>query len=226
MATRNPQLAAPALGACLAACVFPAWAAAQPAELPAKIVTLAGHADVSRKAAPAWTSASLRDELVEGDGVRTLGGHLTLRLSSGQALRLGPRTQVFFVTSDSPSTPGSTRVRMDGGRLWSSTRANSPLSSQIELRAGPVTATARGGGTGVVMNPDGSVLVSVYHGMVTCAGAEWQRALVQDQALLVTAEGAPTETAALKRDKRDADWIKWNEQQDAAGGYGVRRADK
>ena len=72
------------------------------------------------------------------------------------------------------------------------------------------------------MNPDGSVLVSVYHGGVTVSGEGWQRALTQDQRLLVPPIGAPKETVLLKREKRDAEWAKWNEQQDSAGGYGAR----
>jgi hypothetical protein len=77
------------------------------------------------------------------------------------------------------------------------------------------------------MNPDGSVLVGVYHGSVTCAGAGWERALGEDQELLVPAAGAPKkEVVKLKRDKRDVEWLKWNEQQDLAGGYGARRPEK
>ena len=40
--------------------------------------------------------------------------------------------------------------------------------------------------------------------------------------LLVPPVGAPKETGRLKREKRDAEWAKWNEQQDRAGGYGAR----
>jgi hypothetical protein len=80
----------------------------------------------------------------------------------------------------------------------------------------------RGGGTSIGTNPDGSVSVSVYHGAALAAGEGWQRPLGQDQVLVVPPSGAPRETVALKRDKRDAEWAKWNEQQDSAGGYGAR----
>ncbi len=203
--------------------VFGAWpclAAAQPQELPAKIVTLGGRAELSRKSAP-WTAAALRDELSAGDGVRTIAGRLTVRTASGQSLRLGARTQIVF--ADDPAvTPGPTRLRMNGGLLWVSVMPNSPLSTQIEVRAGPATVTARGGGVTIGMNPDGSVVVAAYHGGVTVAGEGWERALTQDQALLVPPVGAPKETGKLKREKRDVEWAKWNEQQDRAGGYGAR----
>lgn len=206
-------------------CLSPRVTAAQPPELPAKIVTLGGHAEISRKSQPAWTAAALRDELLPGDGVRTLGGRLTLRTGSGQALRLGSQTQVVF--ADSPAAAGPTSLRMDAGWLWVAVRPNSPGPTHIELRVGPVTVTARGGGAGITMNPDGSVLVGVYHGSVSCAGAGWERVLMQDQELLVPAAGAPSPAVAkLKRDKRDTAWIKWNEQQDLAGGYGARRAEQ
>jgi len=215
------------LGATAAAlCLSPrAWA--QPPELPATIVTLGGRAEISRTSGPVWAGAALRDELLPGDGVRTLGGRLTVRTASGQALRLGPRTQVFFAAGDARAAGASTRARVDGGRLWVSVLPNSPAPTHIALRAGPVTVTARGGGAGITMNPDGSVLVGVFHGSLTCAGAGWERALAQDQELLVPAAGAPAkDVATLKRDKRDLEWIKWNEQQDAAGGYGARRPEK
>jgi hypothetical protein len=204
--------------------VFGAWpclAAAQPRELPAKIATLGGRAELSRKAAP-WAAAALRDELSAGDGVRTIAGRLTVRTASGQSLRLGARTQIVFAADDAPVTPGPTRLRMDGGLLWVSVMPNSPVSTHIEVHAGPVTVTARGGGATIGMNPDGSVVVAVYHGGVTVSGEGWERALTQDQALLVPPVGAPKETGKLKREKRDVEWAKWNEQQDRAGGYGAR----
>ena len=204
--------------------VFGAWpclAAAQPQELPAKIATLGGRAELSRKSAP-WAAAALRDELSAGDGVRTIAGRLTVRTASGQSLRLGARTQIVFAAADAPVTPGPTRLRMDGGLLWVSVMPNSPVSTHIEVRAGPATVTARGGGATIGMNPDGSIVVAVYHGGVTVSGEGWQRALAQDQALIVPLVGTPKETGTLKREKRDAEWAKWNEQQDGAGGYGAR----
>jgi hypothetical protein len=208
----------------LVTAVFAAWpslAATQPQELPAKIATLGGRAELSRKSAP-WVAAALRDELSAGDGVRTIAGRLTVRTASGQSLRLGARTQIVFAAGDASVTPGPTRLRMDGGLLWVSVMPNSPLSTHIEVRAGPATVTARGGGTTIGMNPDGSVVVTAYHGAVTVSGEGWQRALTQDQALLVPPVGAPKETGKLKREKRDAEWARWNEQQDRVGGYGAR----
>jgi FecR protein len=201
--------------------VWPCLAAAQPQELPAKIVTLGGRAELSRKSAP-WAAASLRDELSAGDGVRTIAGRLTVRTASGQSLRLGARTQIVFAADDPAVTSGPTRLHMDGGLLWVSVMPNSPVSTQIEVRAGPATVTARGGGATIGMSPDGSIVVAVYHGGVTVSGEGWQRALTQDQTLIVPPVGAPKETGKLKREKRDAEWAKWNEQQDRAGGYGLR----
>ena len=200
---------------------WPCLAAAQPQELPAQIATLGGRAELSRKSAP-WAVAALRDELSAGDGVRTIAGRLTLLTASGQALRLGARTQIVFAADDAPVTPSPTRLRMHGGLLWVSVMPNSPLPTLIEVRAGPAIVTARGGGATIGMNPDGSILVAVYHGGVTVSGEGWQRSLTQDQTLLVPPVGAPRETGLLKREKRDAEWAKWNEQQDGAGGYGAR----
>jgi hypothetical protein len=206
--------------------IGPAAAPAQPPELPARVVTVGGHAEISRAAAPAWTPAALRDPVGPGDAVRTQAGRLTLLTASGQALRLGARTQVALLGDGAAPAGGPVRARMDGGRLWLAVRANQAAGSAIELTAGPVRVTARGGGASVTMNPDGSVLVAVSHGAVTCAGTVWERALGQDQQLLVPPAVPPGETARLKRDKRDADWMSWNEEQDKAGGYGAPRAEK
>lgn len=220
MTARDHRLPPIALSAIAILTLIAGLASAQPQELPARIVTIGGRVEVSRKATPAWTSAALRDEVFAGDAVRAITGRVTLQTGSGQALRLAPRTQLAFAAADTPGRP--TLVRMDGGRLWISVFPNSPAPILFELNVGPVTVTALGGGVGIVTNPDGSVLVSVYHGTVACAGEGWQRVLVQDQEVLVPAAGVPKEVTPLKRDKRDVEWVKWNEQQDSAGGYGAR----
>ena len=207
------------VGAILAG--WPWGAAAQPQGLSAKIATLAGRAELSRKQGP-WATVALRDEVSEGDAVRTIAGRLTVRTDTGQSVRLGARTQIVFATAAAPGASAPTRLRMDGGLMWVAVAPNSPPSTHIEVRAGPTTITVPGGGTSIGMNPDGSVTVNVYHGAAQVSGDGWQRTLAQDQALVVPPVGAPKETAALKRDKHDAEWAKWNEQQDTAGGYGVR----
>jgi hypothetical protein len=42
----------------------------------------------------------------------------------------------------------------------------------------------------------------------------------QPSALSVSSAGVPGESRQLKRDKLDAAWVKLNEEQDLAGGYG------
>jgi hypothetical protein len=199
-------------------------ASAQPRELPATIVTLGGHAEISRRAAPAWSPAALRGEVGAGDAVRVGGGRLTLRTSSGQSVRLAPSSQVLLLDGDAAAS-GPTRLRLDGGRIWVAVQPTAPAADQIEVVAGPVTALVRGGGAGIATNPDGSVTVAASHGSVTCSGPGWERALAEGQELLVPPTGAPKPAVKLKRDKRDLDWLKWNEDQDLAGGYGGRRPE-
>jgi hypothetical protein len=195
----------------------PAIAIAQPAELPTQIVTISGRAEGSRNSGR-WVPVFLRDEIGVGDAVRTVGGRLTLLTASSQALRLGAKTQIAFGPSDA-AAGAPTRVRMDGGILWVAAMPNNP---PLEVKAGPVTLLTHGGGTTVLMNPDGSVLVAMYHGTATAHGEGWQRTLAQDQEVLVPPTGVPKEITKLKRDKSGMEWAKWNEQQDQAGGYGAR----
>lgn len=197
----------------------PGWA--QPKELPAQIVTLGGPAELHKKGASAWTPAGLRTELNEGDSVRTqVGGRITLKTASGQALRLGSRSQLAVLAPEADAAP--TRVRLDNGWLWIAVTPNSPPPTQIEVRAGPGVITVRGAGVGLRRAPDGATLVQVHHGSAVCAGPDrqWERTLTGPQQLLIPASGTPAAPAALTVDKLEATWVKWNADQDLAGGYG------
>ncbi len=196
-----------------------AWA--QPKELPAQVVTLGGPAELHKKDAPAWGPAALRDELGVGDSVRTqVGGRITLKTASGQAVRLGSRSQVAILASEVEAGP--TRVRLDNGWLWVAVSPNSPPPTQIEVRAGPGVVTVRGAGVGLRRAADGGVLVQVHHGSAVCAGPEkqWERTLTGPQELLIPASGTPGAPVPLTVDKLEITWVKWNADQDLAGGYG------
>lgn len=202
-------------------------ALAQPKELPAKIVTLGGPAEIYQKDTPAWAPATLRAELGEGDSVRTqLGGRVTLRTASGQALRLGSRSQLALLPPASAgAAPGPTRVRLDGGWLWVAVIPGSPAPTHVEVLAGPAIVTVRGSGVGLRRSPDGALLVQVHHGTAVCTGPDrqWERALTGPQQLLVPASGTPGQPAALTVDKLEETWVRWNADQDVAGGYGGRK---
>ncbi|HEY4658389.1 MAG TPA: hypothetical protein VIH11_02660, partial [Gemmatimonadaceae bacterium] len=61
-----------------------ASADAQPAELPATVVTLTGKAELYKKGDTKWGTAELRDEVREGYGVRTNPAvRTTLRTGGG-----------------------------------------------------------------------------------------------------------------------------------------------
>jgi ferric-dicitrate binding protein FerR (iron transport regulator) len=198
-------------------------AGAQPRELPAKLVTLGGTAEVHRKDTSAWAPASLRADVGEGDSLRTqLGGRVTIRTASGQALRLGSRSQVALLPGETGPEPGPTRVRLDSGWLWVAVMPGSPASSQIEVRAGAATVTVRGAGVGIRRAADGTLLVQTHHGSVVCAGPnkQWERTLTGPQQLVVPASGPPAQPIALAVDPLETTWVRWNADQDVAGGYG------
>ena len=199
--------------------VGPAWA--QPKELPAQIVTLGGSAELHKRGAAAWAPAALRAELGEGDSVRTqVAGRITLKTASGQALRLGSRSHLAVLPTETEAGP--TRVRLDNGWLWIAVTPNSPPPTQIEVRAGPGVVAVRGAGVGLRRGTDGGVLVQVHHGSAVCMGPnqQWERTLTGPQELLIHASGTPGAPAALTVDKLEATWVKWNADQDLAGGYG------
>ena len=198
-------------------------ASAQPRELPAKLVTLGGVAEVHRKDTAAWTPAALRADVAEGDSLRTqLGGRVTLRTASGQALRLGSRSQIAVLPGETGPEPGPTRIRLDSGWLWVAVMPGSPASNQIEVRAGPATVTVRGAGVGIRRGTDGTLLVQTHHGSVVCTGPskQWERTLTGPQQLVVPASGPPAQPIALAVDPLETTWVRWNADQDVAGGYG------
>ena len=203
-------------------------ARAQPRELPAQIVTLGGAAEVYRKDTPTWTPATLRADVGEGDSVRTqLGGRVTLRTASGQALRLGSRSQIAVMTADSAAAdPGPTRIRLDNGWLWVAVMPGSAAPTQIEVRAGPAVVTVRGAGVGLRRGADGGLLVQVHHGTAVCAGPDrqWERSLTGPQQLVVPASGVPAQPVGLAVDPLESTWVRWNADQDLAGGYGGQTA--
>jgi FecR-like protein len=206
----------------LAGAVAPG-ARAQPRELPAKLVTLGGTAELHRKDTPAWVPATLRADVGEGDSVRTqLGGRATLRTASGQALRLGSRSQIALLASEAGAAPEATRVRLDSGWLWVAVLPGSPAPTHVVVRAGPAVVTIGGAGVGLRRSADGALLVQVHHGTAVCAGPDrqWERTLTGAQQLLVPASGVPAQPVALAVDPLETTWVRWNADQDLAGGYG------
>lgn len=207
----------------VALCISTGWA--QPKELPAKIVTLGGPAELYKKDTSDWKSAGLRAEVGEGDSVRTqVGGRVALKTGSGQALRLGSRSQLALPAGSVPDgTP--TRVRFDYGWLWVAVMPGGAEATQVEVRAGPATVTVRGGGVGLRRNPDGSIMIQVHHGTAACAGPDrqWEHVVTGPQQLLVPASGAPAPPVKLTVDQLEATWVRWNADQDFAGGYGGQK---
>lgn len=200
---------------------------ADAAEWPATVVTVAGVADTLRKGQTAWTKAELRDELGEGDAVRTgPATRLTLRTLGGHSLRLGPGTRLGLLGDRGAGDEGPPRVRMTGGWLWVAALPAAGAGSQLEVEVGPVTVGIGGGGVAIRVNRDGSVLVRVAHGAAVCAGPgdrrEWERRLGDRQEIAVPVAGVPGLPLPLTAEPIEAEWVKWNEDQDRAGGYGSR----
>jgi hypothetical protein len=197
---------------------------AQPRELPATVVTLTGKAEVFKKGDTVWKPAELRAELGEGDGIRTFPSvRATLRTGGGHAIRVAALSQAFFLPAEGAGEDQPVRVRMDRGWLWVAVAAGAYARPPVEVRVGPTRVTLRNGGVGLRLGRDGAVLVRVYHGLVTIAGAGnppvWERSLGDDQELLVGGTGAPADVRKLSREPVEASWVQWNEEQDYAG-YG------
>jgi hypothetical protein len=210
------------------------WAAsadAQPAELPATVVTLTGKAELFKKGDTKWTTAELRDELREGDGLRTGPAvRTTLRTGGGHSIRMAALTQVFILPPlGAGAAPQPVIVRLDRGWLWVAVSPGGHAQAPIEVIAGPARVAVRDGGVGFRLNRDGSVIVRTYHGLAVVRGVSpagtWERSLPEPQEVLVPASGAPAENRKITREEGEGLWVLWNEEQDyvAYGGQAPLR---
>jgi hypothetical protein len=191
-------------------------------EWPVRVVTVGGRAEMQSAGAGAWTAARLRAELGPGAAARTLQGRLTLRTPSGQELRLAPSSRIALPDTGAPDQP--TAARLDAGTVWAAVQPGSLPREQLEVQTPAVTVLVTGSGVEVTLYRDGSTLVRVYHGAAACSGPgsqhTWARTLADGQELSIPAGAPPGETHRLDRDKIDTAWVKWNEDQDRAGGFG------
>jgi len=193
---------------------------AQPAELPATVVTLTGKVDLYKKGDTKWATAELRDEVREGDGVRTNPAvRTTLRTGGGHSIRLAALTQVFILPPSGASTdPQPVRLRLDRGWLWVAVTPGVHAQAPIEVIAGPARVAVRGGGVGFRLNRDGSVIVRTYHGLAVVSSSSpagtWERSLPEQQEVLVPASGPPPENRKITREEGEGLWVLWNEEQD------------
>ena len=196
-------------------------------EWPATVVTVGGAAEALRQGGSAWARVELRDELAEGDTVRTgATTRLGLKTAGGHGLRLGPGTRLTLQADGAGSGGRAPRVRMTGGWLWAAGLPAAGSRSQLDIGVGPVTVGLVRGGAAIRVNRDGSVLVRVHHGAVMCSGPgdrrDWERPVSEQQELAVPTTGAPGAARPLTPERIEVEWVKWNEDQDRAGGYGAR----
>ncbi len=197
-------------------------------ESPLRVVTVVGRAEAQPAGSSAWSAAMVRAELGPGATARTLQGRLTLMTASGQGLRLAALSRISLIEGGASDQP--TRVRLDAGSVWAAVMPGSPPGEQLEVRTAVVTVVVGGSGVEITVGRDGSALVRVYHGATACAGPgterQWTRVLGDGQELLVPSAGQPGETRKLDRDKVNTEWVKWNEEQDLAGGYGSKPPER
>ena len=199
-------------------------AAAQPKETPLTVATLNGPSEIAQKGGP-WIRAKLRDKIAEGDGARALAGaRLSLLSANGNSIRMAQLSQIFVADSPPAAPAGAPlKAKLDGGRIWVSILPLTVTRAPIEIEAGPVTVAARSGGTAIRANPDGTILVRVYHGLAVAratSGTAWERQVRAGEVLAVPVSGAPAAARALTSEPEEAGWVKWNSDQDISA-YGM-----
>jgi hypothetical protein len=143
---------------------------------------------------------------------------------------MGPGTRLVLLADGTAGGDRAPRVRMTGGWLWVAALPVAGARRQLDIEVGPVTVGVLRGGVAVRVNRDGSVMVRTHHGGAVASGPadrrEWERPVTEHQELLVPIGGAPAPPRPLAADEFEAEWVKWNEDQDLAGGYGGRAASR
>ena len=210
--------------ALLGALVAPTPARAQTQEAPLTVATINGPSEILRKGTQVWIPAKIRDKVADAEGARAMaGGRLVLLTASGNSLRLAQFTQILLperppgMLADAPL-----KVHLDGGRLWVSVLPMVTTRAPLEIEAGPVTVGPRAGGTVVRANPDGSITVRVYHGLAVARATKggWDRTLQAGTQVQVPAGGDAPTPGPLLAEPEEANWVKWNTDQDRVG-YGM-----
>ena len=210
----------------LTAGAFPALAQTPPSpprELPLTVANLAGRVEV-RRGASAWEIPKLRDEVAPGHAARALaGGRLTLRTPGGHALRVGQLSQVALTETQRGGADAPVQARLDGGHLWVAVGPGAVSAPAFEIVAGGASLSVYSGAASLLLGGDGTLLVRVHHGRVACksggAGGTWERTVKAGEELLVPAGAAPAVPRVLTRDRAEDLWVRWNREQDRAGGY-------
>ena len=196
-------------------------ATADAGEWPFRMVTVEGRVEMQIPGATAWSAGKLRAELQAGSSARTLRGRLTLETPSDQEVRLAGLSKVSLLDGN-PDVP--TPVRIDAGMVWVAVSPGTPSNNQLEIQGKAASVLVSGGGVSVALGQDGAMLVRVYHGAATATGPgtdrRWSRPLGEGEELLVAAAGVPGPAQKIVPKEAEAEWVKWNEDQDHAGGYG------
>jgi hypothetical protein len=207
--------------------LFAAGSVAGAGEPSMHVVTIAGRAEVQGAGANMWSAAKLRADLGLGASVRTVRGRIVLETPSGQEVRLAGLSKVSLLEPDAEMP---TPVRLDAGSVWVAVTPGTASRQQIEIQGQAATVVVSRGGVLLALGQDGAVLVRVYHGAATASGPgterRWSRAVAEGQEMLVPSGGAPEAPRKIAEDKNVADWVKWNEDQDRAGGFGSPAPEK
>lgn len=216
------MLHAAALVATLALVLGPSPAIGQPADLPATVSTIVGPVEILPPGATSWISAKLRAEVDAGGSMRIVGaGRSALRTPSGHSLRVGSFSGVQLLAAAAGEADAPMRVKLVAGRLWVAVSPVAGPRPRVAVEAGPVKVSVRGSGVSLRMDREGSVLVRVYHGAALCAGTgtgpAWEHPLKGGEELVVPTTGVPGSPRALTREQDENIWVRWNEEQDAAG---------
>ena len=204
----------------------------------AEVTLLERPAQVKRKGTQVWVTLNLRDEVNEGDAVRTgAGGRVELSITPKRQFRIGQVTEIEIPRLVGRKRGFKAKINLLLGRFWGSLRA--PLQAALGENVTVSTPLATIGVKGTTFGVDydkkkKAAQVTVITGQIAVnpppvetgppqevAGpreiappqqisrAEWTRLVSADQKLVIRPGEIPQTEPLTDEDKKDP-WIAFN----------------
>ena len=182
------------------------WAAPKSAN----IVSLAGKGDVRATGETAWAAAANKQDLFNGDFVRTgdLSQMAILFLDNTQ-IRLNQNSQLQ-IKSLSDNASGTTAVKLNAGRAWGQIKPQTggPIASapRVAMETPSATMSIRGTDWEVEVAPDGKTQLVVLSGAVDMGNDYGQISVGRNEAAIAEVGKAPVKIV-LTQPRERVQWV-------------------
>lgn len=161
---------------------------------PIGVTSVEGIVERQAPGASSWSALHIGDALAVEDAVRTAeGGRATLEVANGPRVALASSTQL----SVRDNGLGTTRLRLESGRLDASIAETSDTDLQVESRGSAAVAQTRDGDFSLLASGEGQVTIAARRGRVRFSTGNEVVELHEGQQSSALGNGAPSPPAAI-----------------------------